>query len=74
MNKPSLKLMQCIGILPGIREINGNMPNVTYNDVTYDSRKVKPGSIYVAIPGISTDGHDYISAAVQNGASAVIGC
>ena len=66
--------MQCIGILPGIREINGNMPNVTYNDVTYDSRKVKPGSIYVAIPGISTDGHDYISAAVQNGASAVIGC
>ena len=74
MNKPSLKLMQCIGILPGIREINGNMPNVTYNDVTYDSRKVKPGSIYVAIPGISTDGHDYILAAVQNGASAVIGC
>ena len=73
MNKPSLKLMQCIGILPEIREITGNMPNVTYNDVTYDSRKVKPGSIYVAIPGINTDGHDYITNAVQNGASAVIG-
>ena len=28
MNKPSLKLMQCISILPGIREITGNMPNV----------------------------------------------
>ena len=73
MERPSLKLMQCIGILPGIREITGNMPNVTYNDVTYDSRKVKPGAIYVAIPGINTDGHDYITAAVQNGASAVIG-
>ena len=73
MNKPSLKLMQCIGILPGIREITGNMPNVTYNDVTYDSRKVKPGSIYVAFPGITHDGHEYIASAVQNGASAVIG-
>ncbi|MBR6089473.1 MAG: UDP-N-acetylmuramoyl-L-alanyl-D-glutamate--2,6-diaminopimelate ligase, partial [Anaerolineaceae bacterium] len=73
MNKPSLKLMQCIGILPGIREITGNMPNVEYNDVTYDSRKVKPGAIYVAIPGINTDGHDYISSAVLNGAAAVIG-
>ena len=40
---------------------------------TFDSRKVKPGAIYVAIPGINTDGHDYIQSAVQNGAAAVIG-
>lgn len=73
MNKPSLKLMQCISILPGIREITGNMPNVEYNDVSYDSRRVKPGSIYIAIPGISIDGHDYITNAIQNGAVAVIG-
>ena len=73
MNKPSLKLMQCISVLPGIREITGNTPNIEYNDVTYDSRKVKPGAIYVAIPGINTDGHDYITSAVQNGAAAVIG-
>ena len=73
MNKPSLKLMQCISVLPGIREITGNTPNIEYNDVTYDSRKVKPGAIYVAIPGINTDGHDYITNAVQNGAAAVIG-
>lgn len=65
--------MQCISILPGIREITGNMPNVEYNDVSYDSRRVKPGSIYIAIPGISIDGHDYITNAIQNGAVAVIG-
>ena len=65
--------MQCIGILPGIREINGNMPNVEYNAVAYDSRQVKPGTLFIAIPGINIDGHDYISAAVQNGAVAVIG-
>ncbi len=73
MNTHSLKLMQCIGILPEIREITGNMPNVSYNDVTFDSRKVRPGSIYVAFPGITHDGHEYIASAVQNGASAVIG-
>lgn len=73
MNKPSLKLMQCIGVLPGIREIIGNSPNIEFNDVCFDSRKIKPGAIYVAIPGINTDGHDYISNAVQNGAVAVIG-
>lgn len=73
MNKPSLKLMQCIGILPGIREIIGNTPNAEYSGVCFDSRKVQPGDIYIAIPGLSTDGHDYILSAVQNGASAVIG-
>ena len=73
MDKHSLKLMQCIGILPGIREINGNMPNVEYSAVAYDSRQVKPGTLFIAIPGINIDGHDYISAAIQNGAVAVIG-
>ena len=73
MKNNSIKLMQCIGILPGIREINGNMPNVEYNAVAYDSRQVKPGTLFIAIPGINIDGHDYISAAVQNGAVAVIG-
>ena len=73
MNKPSLKLMQCIGVLPGIREIIGNSPNIEFNDVCADSRQIKPGAIYVAIPGINTDGHDYIASAVQNGAVAVIG-
>ncbi len=73
MNKPSLKLMQCIGALPGIREIIGNTPNAEFSGVCFDSRNVQPGDIYVAIPGLSSDGHDYITAAVQNGASAVIG-
>ena len=73
MNKPSLKLMQCIGILPGIREITGNTPNAEYSGVCFDSRKVQPGDIYIAIPGLSSDGHDYILSAVQNGAAAVIG-
>ena len=37
-----------------------------------DSRKVKPGQIFVAIVGHTVDGHDYIKQAITNGASQLI--
>ena len=37
-----------------------------------DSRKVVPGDTFVALPGISSDGHDYIEKAIENGASKII--
>jgi len=40
--------------------------------VVFDSRKVVPGCMFVAIKGILSDGHDYIQQAVQDGAVAVI--
>ena len=36
-----------------------------------DSRAVQPGWLFVAMPGLSTDGRDYIDQAVRNGAAAV---
>ncbi len=49
----------------------------TYEDtevcgICYDSRKVKPGDVFVCITGFQTDGHSYAKSAVSNGASAVI--
>ncbi|WP_326556768.1 UDP-N-acetylmuramoyl-tripeptide--D-alanyl-D-alanine ligase [Micromonospora sp. NBC_01796] len=41
--------------------------------VEFDSRKVRPGSLFVAFPGEHVDGHDYAAAAVQAGAVAVLG-
>lgn len=41
-------------------------------NITADSRKIKKGDIFVAIPGFSSDGHDYIESAIENGASKVI--
>jgi UDP-N-acetylmuramoyl-L-alanyl-D-glutamate--2,6-diaminopimelate ligase len=38
----------------------------------YDSRKVKPGNLYFALPGLHLDGHDYIASAIEAGAIAVI--
>ncbi|MGM0442646.1 MAG: UDP-N-acetylmuramoyl-tripeptide--D-alanyl-D-alanine ligase [Fibrobacterota bacterium] len=37
-----------------------------------DSRKLKRGDIFLALKGNVRDGHDYISAALENGACAVI--
>ncbi len=46
---------------------------VQITGVTLDSRAVQPGSIFVAIEGITTDGHRYIPQAVAQGAAAVVG-
>jgi UDP-N-acetylmuramoyl-L-alanyl-D-glutamate--2,6-diaminopimelate ligase len=52
-------------------EISGN-PEITVAGISFDSRKVKPGDLFVAIEGTVADGHHFIGMAVQNGACAVI--
>lgn len=37
-----------------------------------DSRKIVSGDTFVALPGISSDGHDYIDLAIKNGATKVV--
>jgi UDP-N-acetylmuramoyl-L-alanyl-D-glutamate--2,6-diaminopimelate ligase len=41
-------------------------------DIAHDSRKVKPGSLFVAVRGFHSDGHQFIPQAVQQGAVAVV--
>jgi UDP-N-acetylmuramoyl-L-alanyl-D-glutamate--2,6-diaminopimelate ligase len=40
--------------------------------IAYDSRKVTPGYLFVAMRGETVDGHDYIKDAARRGATAVI--
>ena len=40
--------------------------------IAYDSRKVKAGSLFVAIGGFHRDGADFVADAVENGAVAVV--
>lgn len=38
----------------------------------YDSRKVGPGGLFVAVKGFASDGHDYINDVVKKGAAAIV--
>ena len=46
--------------------------DITIKDICSDSRKVVPGTLFVAVAGICTDGHDYISKAIEQGATVVV--
>lgn len=60
-------------ILDGIEtvSITGNTGKAV-SGIEFDSRKVAAGSVFVAVKGYKTDGHDYISQAVKAGAAAII--
>ena len=51
--------------------ISGNL-DTTIDNISFDSRSVTPGSLFVAVKGTKSDGHDYIGAAVKSGAAAII--
>ena len=40
--------------------------------LSFDSRAVQPGDCFFAVVGTQADGHDYIAAAVERGAAAVV--
>lgn len=40
--------------------------------LAYDSRRVIPGGLFVAVPGAHVDGHAFVGAAITRGAAAVI--
>jgi len=47
------------------------MPNLQVQGVALDSRRVTEGSLFIALQGETSDGHDFIDAAVAQGATAV---
>ena len=46
--------------------------DVTFQGVAIDSRAVREGMLFAALPGERVDGHDFIAAAEDAGAAAVL--
>ena len=46
--------------------------DVEITGITADSRNIQPGMIFAAFPGSKVDGRDFISAAIKNGAAAIL--
>ncbi len=51
--------------------IKGSM-DTEVEDIVYDSRKIRPGTLFVCLAGAVTDGHRYIPDAIAGGAAAVV--
>ncbi len=52
-------------------EIVGN-DDKNIHALTSDSRKVCEGTLFVAVPGVSVDGHGFIPMAIEKGATAIV--
>lgn len=51
---------------------SGGDMSVSVSGIAFDSRKVKPGFVFIAVKGLQTDGHDYILQAIQAGCVAIV--
>ena len=49
----------------------GEFKNFEVENISYDSRKVVDGTLFVAIEGEKFNGHNFIGEAVENGAIAI---
>lgn len=60
-------------ILEGLpfTELQGSA-DVEISSIVFDSRKVVPGCLFVAVKGTAVDGHDFVEQAVKDGAVAII--
>lgn len=68
---PSRSLADLLRSVPGVRAPAGTAA-VRVHGLAVDSRRVRPGDLFIAIPGHRTDGHGYIEEAVRRGAVAVV--
>ena len=65
-----MKLSDLLKDVP-VLEMNVD-PGMEIAGVSYDSRRVQPGHMFVAITGHAADGHQYIPSAVSKGAVCVL--
>jgi UDP-N-acetylmuramoyl-L-alanyl-D-glutamate--2,6-diaminopimelate ligase len=61
------RLSQAVG---PTRILNPARADIT--DLAYDARRVGPSALFVCVPGLKADGHDFANAAVEAGAAALI--
>ncbi len=66
-----MKLLSEILYKARIEEVFGST-HTAISSVTFDSRKVKKDTLFVATRGTSTDGHKFIEKAIEAGAAAIV--
>ena len=66
-----MRLLTDILYKAGLEEIIGTT-NIAVSSITFDSRKVKKDTLFIAARGTTVDGHNFIAQAIEAGANAII--
>ena len=67
-----MKLGDLLKVLERTSALPGETLDREVSDIAHDSRKVVPGSLFVAVRGFHSDGHQFVSQALSQGAIAVV--
>ena len=65
--------MKLRDLLAGVPLTGGNADlDMEINSISYDSRTLEPGALFVTLSGSKTDGHRYVAQALEKGAAAIL--
>ena len=65
-----MKLSELLSVIQPL-DVQGAQ-DIEITDIAIDSRQVKDGTLFIAVPGTQVDGHQFIPKAVEQGAAAVV--
>ena len=65
-----MELKKMLVGLEGLK-VKGNL-EIEIEGLESNSKNVKKGYLFIAIKGFSTDGHQYVESAIENGATAIM--
>ena len=65
-----MKLIELIKAIKPLEIVGSTDKEIT--GINIDSRLIEAGHLFIAVKGTQTDGHSYISAAINKGATAII--
>lgn len=68
----NMTLGEIAEIVGGTLSGGADPATVVSANVEFDSRSIKPGGLFLALPGARVDGHEFVPAAIEKGAVAVL--
>ena len=72
-HRPERQFATVLADLPGLSLSESDPAGATVvTGISFDSRDVRSGDLYAALPGASAHGADFVTAAIQSGAAAIL--
>jgi UDP-N-acetylmuramoyl-L-alanyl-D-glutamate--2,6-diaminopimelate ligase len=66
-----MKLLSDIAYKVSLKSVSGKM-DLPVTDIQFDSRKVSPSSLFVALVGTTSNGHDFIAQVIEKGVKMIV--